>query len=382
MKQSTRKILYASGCAMALGLILSAAAYFGGAKISGVTFGPDGAHIANDTPQTLSREFPEGFRSLELSVEDGNVEFVPSDRFGAEISSYDGDKFSCSVSDGTLTISDASLPRRSVWMNFDFGPQKQNTVRILIPQNASLKDLKLRMGNGGADLSAFSAESTDIQDRYGNLRISDASCGAVSIKLGNGSGTLENLSMKTLTYHNDYGNSSFEDVSVSDPQAAVISAESGGISAGGFTAGSLSLTSTYGSIKLNRMKISRLVCTAKNGEMSLADSTVETADLVNSYGGIETSGLDSNGLTVNGKNGSIRLAGTMKGKNDVHSDYGNIDVKTSLPQDQYTLGLSTEYGSVKVNGNKLNGSLVQPGSGKNGLTVSGKNGSVSVDFGK
>lgn len=382
MKQNTRKLLYASGCAMALGLILSAAAYFGGAKISGVTFGPDGAQVADGEPQTLTREFLEGFRSIDLGVESGNVEFVPSDHFGAEITSYGGDQFSCSVSDGTLKISDASSPRRIVWMNFDFGPQKQNTVRILIPENASLKELKLRLENGGADLSGFSSENTDIQDQYGSLRISDASCGAVSIKLESGSGTLQNVRADTLTYHDDYGNSSFENVSVSDPQAAVISAENGGISVSGFSAGSLSLKDSYGKVKLSGLKLSRLTCVTEDGGMNISDSTVETSDLRSSYGGIEVSGLVSDGLTVKNQNGKISLAGTLKGKNDVHSDYGNIDVKTSLPQERYSLGLSTEYGSVTVGGKKLDGALLQTGKAENELTVSAKNGSVSVDFGK
>ena len=384
MKPKTKKLLRLSGCAMALGLVLAAAAYFGGAKISGVTFGPDGAHVADGTLQTLTKEFPERFQSIDLDIESGDVEFVFSDHFGAEIESCYGERFSCSVTDGTLQITDTSASNGTVWMNFnfDFSTWKQNTVKILLPENVSLKTVKMRIGDGNADLSGFSSESTDIQDRYGNLRISDASCGAASFKLNSGSGTFQKVQANTLTYQNDYGKSVFENISVSDPQKAVISAGSGGISVKGFTASSLNLTDSYGEIDLNGLTLSNLTCSAGDGGTKITDSSVGSSNLESAYGNIDVSGLDSEGLTVNGKDGNITLAGALKGKTDVHSDYGSIGIKTTLKQEQYTFGLSTEYGSVTVDGKKLNGALTQTGTAKNELNVFGKDGNVSVEFGK
>lgn len=384
MKHTTRKLLYFSGCAMALGLVLAAAAYFGGAQVSGVSFGPDGAHVADSAdaaPQTLTREFPEGFHSLDLNLESGNVELVSSDRPGVEIKSYGSEVFSCSAEDGTLKIT-GSYAHRVVWMNFDFGTQQRSTVRIMIPKNTSMKNLKLLMQDGNAVLSNFSAENTDIRNQYGTIRLSDASCGTVSIDLGNGSGTLKNLRTSALTYRNDYGNSSLTNISVSGPQKASVSAGNGKISVQGFTAASLDMTDSYGNIELNGMKLSRLDCSTENGSLNLSDSTVETAGLTSSYGAIRTSGLNSGGLTVKGENGRISLAGTLKGKNDVSSEYGSIDITTTLPQNRYALGLSTEYGSVTVGGTKLKGSLLQTGKAENQLNVSGENGNISVEFGK
>lgn len=283
MKQSTQKILRFSCCAMAAGLILAAASYFGGAQISGVTFGPDGAHAPDTESRTLSQEFPDGFQSVDLDMESGNVTLIPSDRFGVQIQSGVNDSFTCSAEGGTLKIT-GSKQSRTVWMNFDFGPRKRDTVQIRIPKGTALKNLKLRVRDGD--------------------------------------------------------------------------------------------------VRMSGLKLSRLACTMKNGNLNLSDSTVGSAVLNNSYGGIQASGLNSGGLTIYGKNGNIRLSGTLKGKNYIHSAYGNIGIQTLFPQNRYTLELSTNYGSVTVNGQKLSGSLLQTGTSENSLTASAKNGNVSVDFGK
>lgn len=366
---------------MSAGLILAAASYFGGAQISGVTFGPDGAHAPDTESRTLSQEFPDGFQSVDLDMESGNVTLIPSDRFGVQIQSGVNDSFTCSAEGGTLKIT-GSKQSRTVWMNFDFGPRKRDTVQIRIPKGTALKNLKLRVRDGDADLSGFSAENTDIQNQYGALRLSGASCGAASIVLENGSATMKNLKTETLNYTNDYGDSSLENVSVSSLQEAIVCARSGTVTARNFSASDVSVNNEYGDVWMSGLKLSRLACTMKNGNLNLSDSTVGSAVLNNSYGGIQASGLNSGGLTIYGKNGNIRLSGTLKGKNYIHSAYGNIGIQTLFPQNRYTLELSTNYGSVTVNGQKLSGSLLQTGTSENLLTASAKNGNVSVDFGK
>lgn len=63
MKKS-KKVLIISAYAMALGLILAAAAYFSGAKITSVRLGGNGVEIMDTTPHTLKNENIAAFSSI------------------------------------------------------------------------------------------------------------------------------------------------------------------------------------------------------------------------------------------------------------------------------------------------------------------------------
>ena len=197
-----KKILSVSGVLMALGLVLTAAAYFAGAKLS-ITIGPGGARVENisgDSRKAVRETVKlQNFDSVEANVDSANVRFIPSDHYGAVVTYHNKvEKPSVSVDGGTLKITQD--PYRNDWFQISYffvGNQGPAEVAVYFPKGIRLDSFHLTSRSGNAEVSSFSAGDTGITCKYGDLKLSDASCGGCSIRLDDGSGEFQRV---TATY--------------------------------------------------------------------------------------------------------------------------------------------------------------------------------------
>lgn len=378
-----KKIWLFSGCAMAIGLILATAGFFSGAKLD-ASFGMNGAQISNSTPHTINQEKLNAFDSIQLNVDQGDVEFVSSDHYGAVISYFGKeDKYRCDEKDGTLVITDQSENAGSNWLNFNFMlGTSRNTVKIYLPQGAKLKNLTVKIGNGNFTAGNFTSGSTDIRLPFGKLNLSDADCGDASITLQDGKSSLQRIQAASLIFKNDFGNSSFEDITVSPDAKVKIDLQNGSASVKNFTAGFLELNNSFGNNTLAGLKLSQLKSKIGNGNLKIEDSSIEKSEIKNSFGQINISGLISGGADITSGNGKINIDGTLNGKNVIRSEFGSIAIKTSVPQNQYSYDLSSDDDNITVNGKKMKNTSFMSENSKNSLSISSDNGNISLDFAK
>lgn len=308
---------------------------------------------------------------------------ILSDRYGVNITYYgNNNKFTCGVENGTLKITGTEKSSVTV-LSFDFTPMTyKNTVKIYIPKNTKFKNLKVKDSAGRFVAAGFTAENTDIDIPYGDLKLSDADCGDTLIKTSSGKSSLKNITAKNIDYKNNYGYSSFENINISTESNVKIDAQNGAILLNKFTCGNLEVDNDYGSVNIDSLKAANLKSNMQNGKLAMKDSTIGNSEIQNSYGSIEISGLTSGGASVKCSNGSIWLSGALKGKTDVHSDYGSVNVETSIPKSKYSYNASSSYGSVSVDGEKAESGMYQSVGAENTLSATTKNGSVSVNFQK
>lgn len=378
----TKKILLISACAMALGLLLAAAGYFNGASLAVNVGGRGGVHITDRTPHTLAQESLSAFDSIDLNIEQGDVEFVPSDHYGVVITYYDSNQqYTSTVTNSTLNITETSGRFPFSLINFGiFTQDLEDTVKIYIPESTQFRNLKIQNQYGDFKAAGFTSHSTNIQLSFGQLDLSDFSCGSTSITLQNGEGNLKNISADSLTYQNDYGDSTFENITVTTDSKSKIEAQNGTVIIKKFNSGDLEINDDYGDVNLDAVTLSKLKSTMGNGSFTINNSTVADSEVKNSYGDINAAGLMSNGASIECQNGTISLSGTLKGNTTVHSDFGDATVRTSLPQEQYSYRISSELGDVTINGEKAARNTSQQVKTGDSITISSSAGSASLNF--
>ncbi len=383
MKKQPITIRLISVCAMAVGLVFMLVGFLGGAKYN-VIAGSNGAHIVNSTPHTLKDLTLDAFQSVDLSVSQSNIEFIPSEHYGVDICYYDDtNEQTYTVENGTLKISDAQGSKpQFLWFNMNLSNlQTPNTIKIYLPPDASLKNIKVQSSMGSLKFDRVISENTEIHLDSGSLQMHDTVCGNATIDLHNGSSTMQNVKVKNLSFENAYGKSSFERLTLDSAQDSTIKAQNGEITIKDLTsAGPILLNDTYGSIHVDGMKANSVKSTLQNGNYEILNSEIKDLTIENSMGGIVISKLQSNGLNLKSGNGSITVDGELKGVSTIKSNLGSVNVKTALAQNQYNYDFISSHGGVKINGQKQEENIRQNSGAENSLSISCGNGDIDVNF--
>ncbi len=386
-----KKILMAAGFLMALGFVLAAAAYFAGAKLN-VVVGPGGVRI-EDTGRNSRKAVRETvhfkkFNSVQANVDDASLRFIPSDHYGASVTYYSRlEKPSLSVEDGTLKIVQKSFASQQEWFQIDYdffrGAEFQKAaVTVFYPKGVQLDFFHLTSQSGNAEASSFSADDIGITCKYGDLKLSDASCGGCSIRLDDGNGEFQRVTAKSLKFRNVYGSSVFRSFTVSGAEEAEIRADDGSVTADGFKANAAHILNKYGKVSLRSLNIKNLRAELEDGAFQAADCTWGRLQCMDSYGDVSLSDVTSGGADARCKDGSLSISGALKGSSKFHSDSGGVTVKTLLPKNQYRCECSTESGHVSIDGRTYPYGVSIPQDADNSLDVTSEDGNVSVSFGK
>ncbi|MDF2632112.1 MAG: hypothetical protein K0Q85_708 [Caproiciproducens sp.] len=383
MKIQSKTLLRVSAAAMALGLILLSVGYFSGAKYS-VAAGRNGIHVIDSTPHSVKNLTLEPFQSIDVEVGQTDIELIHSDHYGVDIQYYgDTELPQYTVENGTLKISDTPAQKAGfLWLNMNFNfMQTQNIIKIYLPANTSLKNIKVQNNTGSFQLNGITAEKADIHLDFGSLQIRNAVLGDTSIVLQNGSSTIQNTDVKNLSFANDFGKSSFENFKTDSVTNSTIKAKNGQIDITNFSStGPLLLEDKFGGIRVDGMKAESVKSTMQNGKLEMYHSQINDLTAENSFGEINLNDLTSNGLNLKSGNGSISLNGTPKGSSTIKSDFGKVTVKTSLTQSKYNYDFSTNFGSVKINGQSAGNNVRQNNSTENALSIHCQNGGFDADF--
>jgi len=383
MKIQSKTLLRVSAASMALGLILLSVGYFSGAKYS-VAAGKNGIHVIDSTPLSVKNLTLEPFQSIDMNVGQADIELIYSDHYGVDIQYYgDTDLPQYTVENGRLEVSDTSLQETGfLWLNMNFNfMQTQNIIKIYLPANTSLKSIKVQNNTGSFHLNGVTAEKADIHLDFGALQIINAVLGDTSIVLQNGSSTIQNTDVKSLSFSNDFGKSSFENLKTDSFNTSTIKAENGQINITNFSStGPLLLEDKFGGIRVDGMKAGSVKSTMQNGKLEMYHSQINDLTVENSFGDINLNDLTSNGLNLKNGNGSISLNGTLKGSSTIKSDFGKVTLKTSLAQSKYNYDFSTDFGSMKINGQSTGNNVSQNNNTENTLSIHCQNGGIDAEF--
>lgn len=355
------RIWIISACAMVLGLIFATIGFVcGGARI--VNVNQNGIHISSNKLQTVKDLNLENFQSIDLNTHDFNIEFVPSEHYGIEITYYnDNDHPTYSVENGTLKASDGEQNQA---INFNIGIfWHPNTVKIYLPKNVSLKDVSIKNESGNINIGNFSAQTTNINLSSGSLNMHDTASNVLTAAL-------------------ESGNVTFENTSSADAENTKIEVQSGWINLKNLSSKTLSVSSKSGNIDLKGLTSSQFSSDSKSGNTTMESSKIGDANFGSQSGNIVATDVTTNSLTAKCSSGYMKFSGAMGGKTDLQAASGNIDFSTSIAENLYSYGLSARSGNVRVNGDgnadhtKLNNGAA------NELTINTASGNISADFAK
>lgn len=190
-------------------------------------------------------------------------------------------------------------------------PFKQGYVKIYVPENAAMKNIKLSNSDGSIRYEGPDAENYDITSEYGSITLKNVKAESISIHASDGSINCDSLFSGTFTLENHYGKSTMNNI-ISDVME--ISASDGSVSLTQIQTGALSVENTYGGLNGDSVQADSLSVRMSDGSCTIRQADVKQASFTNSYGSIK-----------------LELTGR---------------------EEDYNYNIDTEYGSITVNGRK------------------------------
>lgn len=176
------------------GIILMAVGFiFGGFK--SITLDSNGFNVVdNGSNFTHEEKSLDNFQNIDIECDYSDIEIVKGSEFSIE-SQYRNnyDNISFNVEENTLKIKEKSKKNFSVHINI-FGNDiygKSNKIKISIPENASLSQIKCKSDTGNITLKSLKGSTVTCNMEYGDFEIHDSSFEKLIVenKCGNVKGT-------------------------------------------------------------------------------------------------------------------------------------------------------------------------------------------------
>lgn len=355
MSKLTKRVLIVAGCCIVCGLgLLTAGRALGGEMgfwidRTGIYTNQDIRNRSKENLYVMEKTELDSFNSMEVLVENNNIEIVPSDdgHYYIEYRLYArGSEPWYQVENGVLTVKcvmdkDSSYSYGAGFMVWDTGSSFQRgTVKIYLPEDIPMKLVKL--GNNDADLTynGPDADTYDFTSSYGSMNVSGGKAGKMYLNASDGNITCHSVECDELILNNNYGKT---DLSAVTTGKLTIDASDGRISMKQIMAGSISIKNTYGGLTGKEI-------TADSFYVKMADGScdLETADLKESF---------------------------------FENTYGTVKVELTGGEKDYNYQVESTYGSVKVGGSSYKEEGYQKDNGaKRSLTVNANDGNVVISF--
>ena len=325
--------------AIAAGAVLMLLGFATGGSISG--FYMEGGEISIvNYDETKITEMDLGYVSdINVEANHSNVEFVSADTYGVDILAY-GDDLSWELVNGTLFVRQSD-PSKITFFDFSF-TKKDSHIKVYLPADAELGKVSVSADSGSIKIGGFQSEDVQISNMFGDIDIHGIMSEEMVISLDCGRFVGTDLNTRVFAYENDYGNGIFEGV------------------------------------EAEKLKIA-----SDAGDLTLRNCTAGEADITNNFGKVTASGLNSTKLTVIANCGDIDLDGKFSGETAIYTDFGNVSLATSIPKENYSYEMATDFGKIKI-GNDKKGSNVSYGNDQstNNLIVEVSTGDIDVSFAK
>lgn len=186
-------------------------------------------------------------------------------------------------------------------------------VTLYVPKETYFDMLNVSDDSGNVEIDEIQAKSADIKIDYGNLTMDSFTGEKLSIDADSGNLELNTITCDTLELDNEYGNITGDIFQISTK--TTITLDSGNLSLSKLKTDALTLDNEYGNCSVNEIKV-------KNSSISM-----------------DSGNLDFNQAEL----------GTTK----IKSSYGDVSLVLSDSASNYNYNLNTEYGTVKLEGNKI-----------------------------
>ena len=120
-----------------------------------------------------------------------------------------------------------------------------------------------------------------------------------------------------------------------------------------------SVESEYGKAAFRQVALSGdLLVTMESGNLEFYNTDARNLDLKNQYGtvsGRQTSFAD---ISMNLESGDCQMQDILFDNCKIHSEYGDVELELQKDRPEYAYALDTEYGNIKIGGQKMEDTYV------------------------
>lgn len=362
--RNTIKFIIVCCCFIVFGFFTLMIGYAMGGRIYGIGFNASGIWV--NTPNLSGERVTyreetmelEEFSAMNVQIDYGKLTIEPSDHFGIAYGKSSDTNFSVEVKEGCLTVTERIKPAVSVDNRFVFlgigssSPFLKNEyVTLYLPKDARLSYAAIANESGDVKGSFLCADTLTLDAGYGDVCLSDISCGDASLSLESGSLKLTDFSDGNLTIKNDYGTSALKNISAKDISATN---ESGDISADHITASNITILQEYGKTSFQNITVRETASiTSESGTIDLKNLTAGFVQLKSDYGDVTGTSVSADTGIFELESGDLKLEQFAAENITVESDYGSVNLDLAKSVYQYSMDLCTDYGQIRINSEKM-----------------------------
>ena len=162
----------------------------------------------------------------------------------------------------------------------------------------------------------------------------------------------------------------------------VIKNDIGSIDIGQFIAKSVNIENNIGNASINNAKIDEFEAALDTGRLTIENCEILLNGKIKSgIGNVNGKNIKSSNLKINCDTGGIDLQGDFQGNTILSSNIGSIKLETSKDRDFYNYDISTDIGSVTIDGEKQKRGVSNSSKNSdNKLTITSDTGSIKINF--
>lgn len=380
----SRKNKFIAICCFLLGagIIITVIGFSLGGIVLGIGFTNQGLQVHSPAlrvdPEYESADLTlESFESIDLSVVDADIEIIESDHYGISYQVMKDNSFSFEVKDNKLKISQAYKKSGSNFSYMFFGMNlgytnknfKKVYITVSVPENTSLdrififndygdvtlsniksSSISLELEHGNIELSDMISNSIEIDDDYGDIDILNVTSPILSLDASSGNIKLENVKSEQFSVEDDYGDLDMRQVVMSD---ANITLDSGNVKMNEVSSSTLTLYNKYGSLDMLKVSMPSADIKLDSGSVKMNEVSSSTFVINNGYGDVTGDTVSIEKAIMKLESGNLKLNTFTTDQIDIQSDYGSVTMDITSPITDYEYDLSTDYGSIEINKQKM-----------------------------
>lgn len=162
-------------------------------------------------------------------------------------------------------------------------------------------------------------------------------------------------------------------------ESAFLTASDGVIRCSDGTFTSLDIINKYGDTSLERINSDRLDIEASDSRITMMDLVSKNISVVNNYGSIKSSAVAADSLSVEQSDGTcdIKMADIKNGT--FINKYGDIKLELTGTETEYNYDLTMKYGNIRLNGKSLEGEDLREHNGaEKNIIMTANDGSMRI----
>ena len=254
---------------------------------------------------------------------------------------------SCKLYSDSGNIQASDLTASVFGIGCDYGDVTLNNIK-------SKEQLALNLSAGQLNADTLSGKTVTIYNDSGNISLDSCTSDDLHLETDYGDIQLDNAAVKNASDMTlDSGTLTIKNSALG---AARITNDSGTISLAQVTGKSLEATSEYGDISLTDTQLSdNAVLTLDSGNLSADTSSVKKISVKNDSGSISLNQFSSENADFMLSYGDLDLIATKLGSLSCKSENGDVAIQLPDKFDSYGFNLLTEYGDISLPSGKADG---------------------------